>query len=207
MIIETFNAIMRDVTGEPFVVIGEVIQFAILAAAVWLLAVGFGKRQGLLKGMLVKRKSEVDANLAVVLEAPERASTASIRAKELGEEARAAAASTDSSAKAEADELEKRVREEADREAERISLHVDEALASEEERMVAELRTRLVDTVAQATRSVLSGALSIPEQRRLIEAAVVAAMSVEEPAPSGSTADLATTHSLGGAAGEPLERT
>ena len=204
MITETLSAIFREVRGEPFVLLGEVIQFAILAAGVWMLAVGFGKRQGLLKANLVKRKANVDANLAVMLEAPQRAEEATQRAADLAAEAHGTAESVASAAKQEADDLERRIREDADLQAERISQHVDEALASEEERMLAELRTRLVDTVAQATRSVLSGSLSVTEQRRLIESSVVAAMSAGEPTPSGSTADVATAH---GTAGDGRDRT
>ena len=203
MITETLNAIMRDLQGEPFVILGEVIQFAILAAAVWFLAVGFGKRQGLLKSRLVKRQANLGSQLELVLAAPSRAEEATLRAGELAEEARTTVASTGSSAKQEADEIERRIHEEADTEAERISRHVDEALASENERMIAEVRARLVDTVAQATRSVMSGALSVPEQRRLIETAVVAAMSAEDTTPSGSTADLVAPHSTAGDGRDP----
>ena len=191
MVLETFNAIMRDVTGEPWVILGEVVQFAILAAAVWLLAVGFGKRQGILAGQLARRRERVDADLKSAVEAPARADEAGKQATRVVDEARTSADDTRSAAQREADELEQRVRAEADQEAQRIAEHVDEALASEEARMLEGQRTRLVDTVAQATRSVLSASLSMPEQRRLIEKSVLVAVSAGDSAPSGPKADSA----------------
>jgi len=192
MVVETFVAMVREITGQPWVLLGEFVQFAILAAGVWLLAVGFGKRQGILAGYLVKRRERVEADLLDAREAPARSEETLQRAQRLAADARAAAAAALAAGRTEAEEIERRIRTEADEEAARIAAHVDEALASEETRMLENLRARLVETVAQATRSVMSASLSASDQRRLIERAVVAAVSAGDSAPSGPTAGAAT---------------
>ncbi len=67
----------------------------------------------------------------------------------------------------------------ADDESAGILERADVAVQTEEAEMQAEIRDLLVNIVADATRSVMNERLSLPEQRELIQHAILASVGAE----------------------------
>lgn len=168
-----------EVTASPVRVIAEWLQFALLIAIIWVVAMGWGKRKGFVANLLSERaervgrkleiSSHAEENLALARQdAAERLRTADVEAKRLVKAARA-----------DAKEIEGTARDETDAEALRITERAKDALATEAEEMHSELREELVSIVAQAARSVLSEKMSVAEQRAAIEQAIVGSIGGE----------------------------
>lgn len=170
---ELFAEIAHEIAVDPIKYIGEVIQFLLLAGIIYFVAIGLGKRRGMLVKMLDTRRERVAGAL-------ERARTADATL----EEARGRATATAAAAKQEAAAIVRTARstartekaamlKAAQAEADAAREHASKVLERELAEMYIESRDRLVDLVAQATRSVLNEGLSIAEQRELVQHAVL----------------------------------
>jgi F-type H+-transporting ATPase subunit b len=168
-----------EVTASPVRIIAEWLQFAVLIAIIWVVAMGWGKRRGFVANLLSERaerigrkleiSSHAEEDLALARqEAAERLRTADVEAKRLVKAARA-----------DAKNIERSAREETDAEALRITGRATDALVTEGEEMRSELREELVTIVAQAARSILSEKMSVAEQRAAIEQAIVGSLGGE----------------------------
>jgi F0F1-type ATP synthase membrane subunit b/b' len=187
MVAEIVKAMAEEIVKAPWTFLLEIVQFVILVAAAWFLAVGTRERPGMITGRLTGRRQRVAADLEHAMGAAERAHAARTEASDRVKAAQREAHAIKAGATREAHRMDRELREATDAEAARIAQRVDEALATEAANVRQELRMELVEVVAQATRGVLSTSLSIPEQRDLIERAVLAATS-----PGGSGAERAT---------------
>ena len=183
-----------EVTASPVRMIAEWLQFALLIAIIWVVAMGWGKRKGFVSNLLSERaerigrkleiSSHAEENLTLARQdAAERLRTADLEAKQLVKAARA-----------DAKAIERSAREETDAEALRITERAKGALATEAEEMRSELREELVTVVAQASRSILSEKMSVAEQRAAIEQAIVGSLGAEaEPHVSDNGASKTRT--------------
>jgi F-type H+-transporting ATPase subunit b len=168
-----------EVSASPVRMIAEWLQFAVLIAIIWVVAMGWGKRSGFVANLLSERAERIGRKLEIAShaeddlalarqQAAERLRTADVEAKRLVKAARA-----------DAKEVERSTREETDAEALRITERARDALATEAEEMRSELREELVAIVAQAARSILSEKMSVAEQRAAIEQAIVGSLGGE----------------------------
>lgn len=173
---EIITEIAAEVSHEPMRVVAEVVQFALLVAIVWIVALGVGHRRGFVRNMLAERGKRVGERLSWAMSAEQGLADAKSSAKRQLREADAEARRIVAAAKLEAASIEETGRAETDAEVARILSRVDEALANEAADMHEELREQLVEIVAQATRSVMNERLSLFEQRELIEKAVLEAV-------------------------------
>jgi len=173
----------HELSASPVRMIAEVVQFALLIAIIWVVAMGWGKRKGFVANMLAERAERTGREI-------ETASHASGDLVSAEETARDCLAAADiearrlvETARADAEQIEATACEEADAEARRTTERATEALASEMEEMRTALREELVSIVAQATRSILSEKLSVAEQRAAIESAIVASLGADASPP------------------------
>ena len=176
-IIVAFEEILTEMGSEvvhaPLRLALEVVQFALLAGVVWVVAVGFGQRRGFVANMLTDRETKVNERLQVASHAAENLThakqVAALKTRTANSEARRILAD----AKLEADEIETQARNEAEAEAKRITDRAEAALSTELAEMHLEIREALVDLVAGATRSIINEKMSVAEQRALIEGAIM----------------------------------
>ena len=177
MIGEIFQAIRDEIagsTGAELRMVAEVVQFTILIAIVWVVAIGWGKRRGFVANMLVERKSRLHQRLDAASHAEQDLAHARQIASLKVRTANADARRTRADAKREAEQLEARAKADADAEAARITQRAETALATELAEMNLEIREELVDIVAQATRSIMNEKMTVAEQRKLIEDTIIA---------------------------------
>ena len=174
---EIFVEIAAEIQADPGRLMAELVQFAVLAAIVWVVAVGFGKRKGFVANMLLERGKRVAVRLEGASHAEQYLAESRQSATATTRAARAKARAVVASTKKECAELEASTRAEADAECLRIHERAESALATEQIEMVLELREQLVDLVSSATRSIMNEKLTIAEQRALIESGIVGSMS------------------------------
>jgi F-type H+-transporting ATPase subunit b len=179
------SEMLHEYSAYPVRMIAETVQFLLLIAIVWVVAMGFGKRKGFVANLLTERAERTSRQIEAASHAAEDLVSAESVARERLDAAQAEAAALMQSAQSDAERTEATAHEEADAEAKRTTDRAAAALVSEAEEMRGELREELVSIVAQATRSILSEKLSVAGQRSSIESAIVASLGGEaaQPAP------------------------
>lgn len=177
-----FAEIVHEAATDPLRAAVEIAQFAILLAIVWVLVIGGGKRKGIVVGMLEDRRErlrtaleEADRAEAGLLEARERSGT-------MAADARSEAARVLSDARKTARKGAEAILVAAEQESERLKRHAEEVLDRELAEMRVDLRDRLVELVAGATRMVLNEGMSPAEQRSAIQEAILAGVERMQPA-------------------------
>jgi F-type H+-transporting ATPase subunit b len=168
-----------EFTASPVRMIAEWLQFAVLIAIIWVVAMGWGKRRGFVANLLSERAERIGRKLEISSRAEEDLTLARQEAAERLQTADAEAKRLVKAARADAKEIERSAREETDAEALRITGRAKDALTTEGEEMRSELREELVTIVAQAARSILSEKMSVAEQRASIEQAIVGSLGGE----------------------------
>ena len=172
MIAQILSAIAEEVTKAPMMVIAEFVQSIALVVIVWGVAIGFGKRRGMIMNMLDERATHVKKQLEHAAGAKGELEKARADAEKRLAEARAEAERLRADADAEVAKSEADAHASADAEAERIVERANSALTNERAQMLADLRDELVDLVSEATRSIMNEALTVAEQRDRIETAI-----------------------------------
>ena len=191
---ELFAEIAHEITVDPGKFGIELVQFALLVAIVWAVAVGFGKRKGIVVNMLAKRQDRVGVGIARMKSADGVLEDARVRAAEIKQAGRDEAARIVSEARATARQERAQSKSASDAEAAQIRSRAKEVLDAELAEMHVEVRDRLVDVVAHATRSILNEGLTMAEQRDLIQNTVTGGidrmeLSLAEHAPDGPAQD------------------
>jgi F-type H+-transporting ATPase subunit b len=183
---ELFAEIGREIAADPVKYGVEVLQFVILVALVWFVAMGLGKRKGMVVKILEGRRSRVASDLEGAAHAEERL-----------ESARAEAAEKVAAAKAESTRIVREARRmgraetksvltAAKDEAAAMRRRAEEILEGERADMHRDVREQLVGLVALATRSILNESYSAAEQREMVQASVLA--GIERIEDSAATA-------------------
>jgi len=179
-----------EIAHAPLRFAAEVVQFVLLIAIVWVVAVGFGKRRGFVANMLTERAHTVSGRLEASSHAEEdlkhAQQVAALKIRTANADARRVLAD----ARREAEEFEASARNDADAEAKRILDRADTALATERAEMHLEVREELVELVSQATRSIMNEKVPLAEQRKLIETAILAGIGSEDGGAPAVAADL-----------------
>jgi F0F1-type ATP synthase membrane subunit b/b' len=173
---ETLNLLIEEVGGNPIKFGVELVQFAILAVGFWFLAIGFGKRRGILVNAVDRQAQKTTAELALVDSAPSIVESAHVDAERIRTQARAEADGMVREATMEAESIRRDAAASADAESSAILERAEVAVQTEIAEMEAEVRDTLVNIVADATRSVMNEQLSLPEQRELIQHAILASV-------------------------------
>jgi F-type H+-transporting ATPase subunit b len=166
---EIVQEIGAELANEPLRIFAEVMQFAVLLAIVWVVAVGFGKRRGFVVNMLTERQERVAAHVETASHADKALADAKREAAATARSARATAREIVLRAKKECVEIEESAHAETDADCARIEERAEAALSTERQEMLLELREQLVDLVSSATRSIMNEKLTVSEQRTLIE--------------------------------------
>jgi len=174
---EILTEIAHEIQAEPARFIAEIVQFVLLICIIWVVAYGFGSRRGFVRNMLSERQKRTVGQLETAMDAPGALEQAKLRATGARRSGRTEARRIVGKAKREATEQLTASTAEADREADHLLARVDETLENERSEMEAEMRERLVEIVAQATRHLLNERMTVAEQRRLIEEHVRASVS------------------------------
>jgi len=181
---EILHEIAAEVAAAPLRLVAEVVQFFLLAILVWVVAIGVGKRRGFVANMLLERRAKMGARI----ESASSSEADLTHAKQLSSlqlrTARTEGRRIIAEARRESAEIDAQAAAEADAEAERIIGRAEEALQTELAEMHLNIREELVEVVSQATRTVMNERLTVPEQRRLIETAVLSSVDkakAEEP--------------------------
>ncbi len=179
---ETLNLIIEEVGGNPVKFGVELLQFAILFAAFWVLAIGFRNRKGILVNAIDRQAQQTTADLALVESAPSIVASARVDAERIRKEAHTEAEGLVREATMEAESIRREAAESAEAESSAILERADVAVQTEVAEMQAEVRDMLVNIVADATRSVMNEQLSLPEQRELIQHAILASVGTASAA-------------------------
>ena len=194
----------KEVMANPWRMVAEVVQFALLVGIVWIVAIGTGKRKGFIANMLTERDEHVRTRLEEASHAEQQLATSRRMASLKLRQANAEARKLVSGAQREVEQVLAQASKDADAEAERVRTRAESALDTERAEMELEIREQLVDLVAQATRSIMSEKVSLAEQRRLIEGAIVESVtsSPAEPKPKPRAAPRHEKRSVLSTAGE-----
>ena len=173
---EILTEMATELAVEPMRIIAENIQFAVLMAIVWVVAIGFGKRRGFVANMLSERRERIAARVESASHAEKQLEDSKHSAATTTRTARAKARAIVVEAKKECAEIETTTQAETDAECRRIEERAESALATEQQEMLLELREQLVELVSSATRSIMNEKLTVSEQRTLIENTIVGSM-------------------------------
>ena len=173
---EILTTIIEEIQAAPMQLVAEVVQFVILIAIVWVVAVGFGKRRGFVVNMLSEKHDALTAHVSEALGSDEELSTARHDAAASERAARAEARRVVAEATHDAAKIRDDARNAADTDADLVTSRARTALATEREEMEIELRERLIETVAAATRAIMNEQMTVSEQRTLIEDSISASV-------------------------------
>lgn len=190
MVSEILSEVWHHMSGEPLNFGLEVLQFLILAALVYGVGWGFGKRRGFVRNMLSEAHAGIGERVSRAQAMPVRLGEARDAAAVRKREARAEARKLIADARIEAERLQADGQSQADAEAARLLRHAEEALENERAEAQAEIRERLIDVVARSTRAIMNERLSMAEQRKLIEGAVLASVSGSQSLEASPQAQL-----------------
>jgi F-type H+-transporting ATPase subunit b len=152
------------------------VQFAVLAGIIWGVGFGFGQRRGMVTNMLAERHATVGDNVEEALASEKVLADAKREAGEKERAARAEARRIITEAKRDAEKTVETARGDAEAEAALVTKRAENALVTEREEMQLELRDRLVEAVATATRAIMDEQMTVSEQRTLIESAIAASV-------------------------------
>ncbi|MDH4140571.1 MAG: ATP synthase F0 subunit B [Coriobacteriia bacterium] len=173
MVGELFSEIFHEISLHPQTFAIEVVQFVLLVLIVKVVAFGFGKRRGFVRNMLSERQERMAQGLERADTAPVALETARQEVEEKVTAARSEAAQVLVDARGEEHALRETADVEVEAEIAQMRKHAEETLATEFEEMHAEIRERLVELVAGATRSILNESYALSEQRALIQKAIL----------------------------------
>jgi len=166
---EVIHEIVTEIGADPVKFVIEVVQFGILLAIGYFVAFGTKHRSGMVANMLAKRRDAIASRVERATHAEEMLAQAreqaEVRSAAAHEEARALVRQARATARTSRREL----RAAADAEALAIRARAEKVLEEERAEMHVEVRDRIVDVVAQATRSLLNEGLPPQEQRQLIQ--------------------------------------
>jgi F0F1-type ATP synthase membrane subunit b/b' len=171
---DVLHEIAREIGGNPAAFVIEIVQFVVLLAIVYVVALGFGHRKGMVANMLTERRQRVAVRVERAAHADEMLAQARDQAAARAAAARRDAATIVREARAAARDSRRDARAAADAEAQSIRARARQVLEEEGAEMGVEMRDRLVGVVAQATRALLNEGLSEQEQRQLIQGIVSA---------------------------------
>ena len=188
---EILATMVEEVAASPMRQVAEVAQFVLLAGIVWVVAVGFGKRRGFVVNMLAERREALRGRIDEALGSEKRLAEAKHGAAAKERAARADARRVLAEAHADAQRLESQARVDADTEAALVTERAKSALASERDEMEVELKDRLIEAVASATRAIMDEQLTVSEQRTLVESAIAASLNADVVRPAKRTAEKA----------------
>ena len=193
-IIEAFRVILEsmveEVTSAPMRMVAEIVLFTVLAGIVWVVGFGFGERRGFVANMLSERRTKLGGCIEEALASEKVLADAKHDASEKERSARAEARRIVSEAKRDAEKTETDARADAEAEAGMVTKRAENALVMEREEMQLELRDRLVEAVASATRAIMDEQMTVSEQRTLIESAIAASV---EPNGNGKAKRIGET--------------
>jgi F-type H+-transporting ATPase subunit b len=179
---------LHEITADPVKYAVELAQFAVLVVLIKAVAFGIGKRRGFVTSALIRHQENIVSRLEAATQAEEHLASAQEHAAQMIEDAREEASRIvgDAGKTAKADKAQARA--DADAEADSIRAHAQRILDDELAEMNVEVRDRLVDLVARATRSVLNEGFSSAEQRELIQKVVSSGIDRMEYVEAGEQA-------------------
>jgi F0F1-type ATP synthase membrane subunit b/b' len=96
---ELLSIVAHEITGDPTKYAIELVQFGLLVAIVWMVAVGVGRRKGVVVKMLEKHQDRIGAEIARTKSADGVLDAARVRATETSEAGRVEAAAIITEAK------------------------------------------------------------------------------------------------------------
>jgi len=166
---EIVHEILAEIAADPSKFVIEVVQFALIVAVVYFVAVGMGRRKGMLVNMLAERRARVAGRVDRAAHAEQELAQSREQASARIAEAKAEAVAIVKEARATARTLSRQTRATTDTEAFEIRQRAVRALEEERAEMHVEIRDRLVGVVAQSTRAMLNEGVSPHEQRQLIQ--------------------------------------
>lgn len=184
---ETLTLIAEEVAADPMRLVLEFVQFAILMVAFYVLAIGFGKRKGIIVNALDRHAGQVDEELAFISSAPRQLADAEVESKRILEESQEESTRLVAQAEEQAATLRAESKAQVDVEVAAILDGAKGALDMELSELQAGMRDSLISIVAEATRSVMNEHLSLPEQRDLIERSILASIE-DQNAETGPSA-------------------
>ena len=184
------ESMAEEVTTAPMRLVAEFVQFSVLAGIVWAVGFGFGERRGFVANMLSERRAKLGDCISEALASEKSLADAKHDAGEKERSARAEARRIVSEAKRDAEKIESDARADAETEAAQVTKRAENALVTEREEMQLELRDRLVEAVASATRAIMDEQMTVSEQRTLIESAIAASV---EPNGKGKASRVSET--------------
>jgi len=173
MVPELLHEIRAEIVRDPKTFVIEIVQFGLLLAIIWMVAIGFGKRSGFVKNMLAERRDRIASDLEMADGSGAALESAKQKAAAEVAEAHIAAKKTLTEARRKAKGERASAATAADREAEALRDHAQQLLAMEHQEMLTEARERLLEVVGSATRHILSERLSPAEQRALVQRAIM----------------------------------
>ncbi len=173
MIGELWREVLHEVTSDWLKLLIELVQFAILAVIIKVVAFGAGTRRGVVSGMVSSHAERVRAQLAEAEAREGEAAEAPERAKATVAEAKRATRHTIAEARRAAAGESTRILKEADEQVADLERRTEDALSREREEALAAVREMLPDIVARGAREMLDEGYPAEEQRRMMEAAIL----------------------------------
>jgi F-type H+-transporting ATPase subunit b len=167
--LEVLQESLHERQHEPLTFAIELVQFAILVFIVWVVAIGIGKRQGMLVKILADRRERVAADLEEASERETEASKAPERAAEIRADAERRAEQIRADAQREAEQEHARVLEATAEEVAEIERQTVESLERERSEALGGVSEQLVDVVTAAVRQILDEGFTPAQQRKMIQ--------------------------------------
>lgn len=183
---ELFAEIGHEIAADPTKYVVELVQFGLLVAIVWFVAMGLGKRKGMVVKLLAGRREKVAADLENAAHAEERLESARSEASETVVAAKAEARRIVGQARRTARSESNATIATATADADAMRRRAAEILESERADMHKEVREQLVGLVALATRSILNESYSAAEQREMVQSSVLAGIERIETSTGGT---------------------
>lgn len=173
MLAEIAAQVIEEIVHEPWRLVIELAQFAVLVLIIKAVAFGFGKRRGMVVNMLAERRHRIEDELLLAEGREAGAAAAPDEAARIAAEAAADAKRLVAEAREQAAAERERILADADAEAVELERQATDALAHEREEVLGGVRDELLDVVTAATRQVLDEGYSPKEQRAMIEDAIL----------------------------------
>ena len=174
--VELFEEIVHEITGEPLKFLLEIIQFCLLVLIIKAIGFGFGEKKGMITNMLAERREKIVGQLQAVEEAEKELVLAEEKARFILNEAKTEAEQTIRAAKQAAEEEEAAHLAAIDEEAATIEKQAEESLEKERAEAMSGVHDQLVDLVTLGTRQVLDEGFSPSEQRALVQKAILSSL-------------------------------
>lgn len=173
MLSEIASEVGHMITHDWSHLLIELIQFAILVAIVKFVAFGFGKRRGVIVGMLADRRERVHEQLATAAQQEQSAADAPQRIREIGAQADVQREQIIEQAFQTAAAERERIQAETSAQITQLEEQTEQTLEHERAEVLSGVRDLLLDIVARGTRQVLDEGYSATQQRDMIQAAIV----------------------------------